>query len=209
MLVTAGVLPSAVAQAPRITEFKLEAGRRLSVAWSGSTNPVVVQTSVSLSQPDWQAVPGTAWPVVGTNYWSGILPAERASDFVRLVVQPPHGPPLPSQTLSLDLIGIHDLQSSAYNGDCISCHGDRLNEKALDGVTPAAHSTMRTLFGSGNERCISCHQTGSHAAAPAGPDFLTWSAASVRKQVSIVLSDCANCHRKGKPLEFYDNTFIP
>ncbi len=172
------------AQAPVITEFKWESNRRLTLSWTGVTNGVVVETSASLSRPQWQALPGTDWPVSGTN-WSGIVPVERAADFIRLVSFPAAGGFVPSKTLSLDVIGIHDSESKAYNPDCISCHGTRTNEVALDGVTPMAHGTMLPFYpGPGNARCVDCHQP--------GPDFLTGSRAALREQVSMTY--CFVCH---------------
>ncbi len=95
-------------------------------------------------------------------------------------------PALPSKTIALDLIGIHDAESDASNGDCIGCHGDRTDEVSLDGSLPAAHAVMQTFFGTGNDRCTSCHN--------GGPDFLTRSAGSLREQVSMADVGCANCH---------------
>lgn len=203
-----GAAVAAPVSPPQITAFKLEPGRKLTLTWSGTTNPVVVEAAAQLAAPDWQPVPGTDWPIAGTN-WSGILPAARANGFIRLVAHPPGGPPRPSKTISLSLIGIHTVGTDSYNGDCISCHGDRLTEKALDGVTPAAHSTMLLMFGTGNERCVFCHLSGQQPGGSAGPDFLTGSAGHLRKQVDIIQSDCTVCHRKGSGLEFYDNRFIP
>ncbi len=91
---------------------------------------------------------------------------------------------LPAKSIALDLIGTHDAGSDSYNDDCIGCHGDRSNEVALDGVTPTAHATMMSLFGTGNERCRSCHES--------GPEFVAFSSAALREQVPI--SDCASCH---------------
>jgi len=100
---------------------------------------------------------------------------------------------LPAQTIGYDLVGIHDPQSSAYNADCISCHGDRTNEVALDGVTPAAHSRMLfQSFGTGNARCLKCHINGA--------DFLSFSAGGLREPVNLERvisgtgSSCTSCH---------------
>jgi len=118
------------------------------------------------------------------------------------------GPPkvvvsLPAKHIGLDLIGIHDPDSSQYNADCIGCHGDRTNEVALDGVTPAAHSTMLgaiafadtpilVSFGEGNARCIACH--GGRV------DFLSFSGGKLREPVNT--EHCAHCHSTGN-LKFY------
>ncbi len=183
-----GLAYGLVAQTPGpvITGFKLDRNRQLTLSWKGVTNGVTVQTSASLSRPQWQALPGTDWPVSGTN-WSGTVPVERAADFVRLVSHAGVGDFVPSKTLSLDVIGIHDSGSRAYNPDCISCHGTRLDEVALDGVTKMAHSTMLPFFpGPGNGRCVDCHTP--------GPDFLTHSRAALREQVDMTY--CFVCHGK-------------
>jgi hypothetical protein len=100
---------------------------------------------------------------------------------------------IPAKTIGFDLIGIHDPDSAGYNGNCIGCHGDRSEEVALDGVTPSAHATMASLFGSGNARCLSCHGS--------GPNFLTRSAAALVEQVEI--SSCAQCHGASAVIAFY------
>jgi hypothetical protein len=108
---------------------------------------------------------------------------------------------LPAKSIGLDLIGIHDSGSRHYNADCISCHGDRTNEVALDGVTPAAHSTMLFSFlGEGNARCVSCHNS--------APDFLNYSAGGLREQVNLerdlaTESSCTSCHSGSGSLAFY------
>ena len=102
---------------------------------------------------------------------------------------------LPAKSIELNLIGIHDPNSDAYNDNCIGCHGDRTDEVALDGVTPVAHATMAGFFGEGNDRCIACHN--------GGPDFLTLSMSSLRQQVSIVDVGCANCHGANSTPSYY------
>ncbi len=115
----------------------------------------------------------------------------------KVVVSPP------AQHIGLDLVGIHDPDSSQYNADCIGCHGDRTNEVALDGVTPAAHSTMvgpiafadtpvLVSFGEGNARCIACHSN--------RVDFLSFSAGKLREPVNTEY--CGHCHSTGN-LKFY------
>lgn len=189
LLGLAGFTASLWSQAPVITGFKLEPGRRLSLDWRGATNRIVIETTASLSRPDWQPLPGVEWPIQG-DHWSGTVPVARAQDFVRLVSLAEGGAPLPSRTLSLDVIGIHDHQSAAYNPDCISCHGTRTNEVALDGVTIMAHGTMLPFYpGPGNQRCLDCHTP--------GPDFLTHSRAGLREQVDMTY--CFTCHGS-KPL---------
>jgi len=184
----------AQAQTLEITDFKLTSDRLVSLTWTGATNGIVVETSASLSLPNWQAVPGTTWPVTGTN-WSGILPAARIHDFLRVVSYSEGGTPRPSKTISLNLIGIHDSGSAAYNTNCVGCHGDRLNEVALDGKTPSAHSTMQGIFGTGNKRCLKCHTP--------GPDFLSHSAGGLREPVDIIKANCTTCHAAGSEKAFY------
>ncbi len=111
---------------------------------------------------------------------------------------------LPAKNIGYDLIGIHDPGSARYDGNCIGCHGDRTNEVALDGVTPAAHSTMQFGFlGTGNERCVSCHKS--------APDFLSYSAGGLGELVNVerdlaLESSCTSCHSSGN-LAFYVRGF--
>lgn len=102
---------------------------------------------------------------------------------------------IPAQYLTMDTIGIHDSGSLFYDGDCIGCHGPRVDEVALDGVTRVAHSKMIMFLTDGafptNEACIYCHQVDI--------DFLTMSAGGLRKQVDIWGAECALCHIVGGP----------
>lgn len=180
-----------------ITKFTLEAGGVISLEWSGVSKNIVVQLTPTLTSPDWQPFPGQDWPIDGTS-WTGVVPEGQKDGFIRLLTLAENGPPLPSKTISLALIGIHDPDSTAHNGDCISCHGDRTDEKAVDGITVAAHGAMLPFFGTGNDRCLHCHET--------GPNFLTGSAGGLRKQTSMVNISCVTCHGKGSTLEFYDTT---
>jgi mono/diheme cytochrome c family protein len=93
---------------------------------------------------------------------------------------------IPSKTIGLGLISVHDSESDLYDGNCVGCHGERTNEVALDGVTPAAHATMLGLFGEENDRCLRCHG--------AGPDFLTASAGGLREPVDMEGVGCVACH---------------
>lgn len=108
---------------------------------------------------------------------------------------------LPAKRIGMDLINIHDANSLLYDADCISCHSDRTNEVALDGVTPAAHSTMLFISqGPGNARCVTCHKS--------GPDFLSYSAGGLREPVNVERdlaseSSCTSCHSGGGNLSFY------
>lgn len=108
---------------------------------------------------------------------------------------------LPVKSIDFDLIGVHDPTSGQYDANCIGCHGDRSNEVALDGVTPAAHSVMQFGFlGQGNERCMACHSN--------PPDFLSYSAGGLRELVNVerdlaTESSCTSCHSGGGNLTFY------
>jgi hypothetical protein len=99
----------------------------------------------------------------------------------------------PSDSISLSLIGTHTPGSDDYDDDCIGCHGNRLNEVALDGKTPTAHATMKAAFGTGNARCLACHSGGT--------DFLSYSALGLRRQVDVV--SCLICHGVGDDPVFY------
>lgn len=104
-------------------------------------------------------------------------------------------PALPSKSIGFDLIDLHDPDSDRYNGDCVGCHGNMTNEVALDGITPTAHSRMLLLFGEGNDRCTACHQSATN--------FLTYSAANLRKQVSLEDRGCTVCHGRFGTPPFY------
>jgi hypothetical protein len=84
--------------------------------------------------------------------------------------------------------------------NCIACHGTRTQERALDGVTPTAHSLMLDYFNPGNDRCYSCHYNWPGG----GPNFLTHSAGALRKQLNYEVNECTDCHAKGSFLELYD-----
>lgn len=115
---------------------------------------------------------------------------------------PANAAALPAKTIALDLMGIHDPESDAYNGNCTGCHGDRTDEVALDGVTPAAHATMAGFFGEGNDRCTACHN--------GGPNFYNFALGSgslsrgaLREQVDMDAVNCAGCHGASAAVAFY------
>jgi len=58
-----------------------------------------------------------------------------------------------------NVVAVHDPASSDYNGDCVSCHGEKTGEVALDGTTPMAHSIMlpQTPGADSNTKCAYCH----------------------------------------------------
>lgn len=92
---------------------------------------------------------------------------------------------IPAKHIDLELIGIHD--EAFKNETCIVCHADRLNEVALDGVTPTAHSRMLRKFGGAAWLCLACHSR---------LDFLTQSASNLREQVDLEESACTSCHNQ-------------
>jgi len=59
-------------------------------------------------------------------------------------------------TLSTD--NVIDIHSDA-TADCVSCHGDKTGEVALDGTTPMAHAIMmpQTPGADSNAKCAYCH----------------------------------------------------
>ncbi len=95
--------------------------------------------------------------------------------------------PLPAKSITFDLILIHDPASDQYDANCTAaeCHGDRRQELALDGVTPAAHRLM-VIFGEGDDRCARCHGPGA--------DLMNGSAANLREQVDMETVGCTWCH---------------
>ena len=180
----------------KITTFVLNNDGTAALQWQGANTNIVVQFTADVAVPLWQPLPGVAWPITGSN-WSGVIPMSPGKGFLRVVTTGGVGTaPIPLKTISLTLIGWHDVQSAQYKQNCIACHGTRTQELALDGTTPTAHSTMLGQFGTGNARCISCHSV--------GPDFLTRSAGALRKQLDYEVSACTDCHDKGSALPFYD-----
>jgi hypothetical protein len=178
-------LEAATPVPPAITTFKVEKSGKTEIAWTGATNRVVVEVSRSVGQPEWQAIPGTDWPIEGSK-WVGVVPAQWRDAFVRVVTYSAGGAPLPSKVLSFDVIGIHDSGSTQYNSNCVGCHGNRLTEKSIDGKLPAAHAIMRDFFGDRPDSCVRCHVP--------GPDFLTQSAGGLRKQADYERASCYFCH---------------
>ncbi len=99
-------------------------------------------------------------------------------------------PPIRGKHLTYDNIAIHDPYSPGYDGDCIGCHGKRLHEVAMDGVTPTAHAQMLAVLGSAEWLCVACHRN---------VDFRSESGANVRKQVSLEENACTSCHDGSSP----------
>ncbi len=178
---------------PQITSFQYKPDGTVSVAWTGASKRIVVEVSSSVTPANWQRVPGVDWPIDASS-WTGSVPRSRNYGFLRVLAIGEPGVALPSKTISLDLMSIHDPGSAKYNTNCIGCHGDRTKEVALDGKTPTAHSRMLSLFGSRNNRCVLCHTA---------PDFLSHSAGGLREQVNMAGTECFSCHGKGVKPEFY------
>jgi hypothetical protein len=179
----------------KITSFVLNTNGAAVLQWQGANTNIVVQFTADVAFPLWQPLPGVAWPIIGSN-WSGVIPMSPGKGFLRVVTTGGVGTaPIPLKTVSLTLIGWHDPLSHRYMANCISCHGTRTQELALDGTTPSAHSTMLGEFGVGNSRCITCHTF--------GPDFLTHSVGALRKQVNYEISGCTGCHDAISDPSFY------
>ena len=179
----------------KITTFVLNNDGTAALQWQGANTNIVVQFTADVAVPLWQPLPGVAWPITGSN-WSGVIPMSPGKGFLRVVTTGGVGTaPIPLKTISLTLISWHDMQSAQYKQNRIACHGTRTQERALDGTTPTAHSTMLGEFGSGNSRCTSCHSS--------GPDFLAHSAGALRKQVNYENSGCTGCHDAGGDPSFY------
>ena len=215
----------------RITNFVLEKDGKASLQWVGPSTNIVIQYTADLGVPDWQPLPGVAWPISGTT-WSGVMPMTSGKGFLRVFTTGDAGTtgagttgaattdtgtggvrttsvaagglgtaPIPMQTISLSLIAWHDPQAAKFMRDCIACHGTRTQELALDGKTKTAHSIMLSFYGGGNDRCINCHYNGPKYT---GPDFLTQSAGALRKQVNYEINGCTSCHAKGSFVPLYD-----
>jgi len=185
----------------KITSFVLNQNGSAALQWQGANTNIVVQFTADVTAPVWQPLPGVEWPVSGTN-WSGVIPMSPGKGFLRVITTGGVGTaPIPLKTISLTLIGWHDPQSDKFMQNCIACHGTRTQELALDGKTKTAHSLMLAFYGQGNDRCITCHYNGPNYT---GPNFLTDSAGSLRKQVNYEINGCTACHAKGSIKPLYD-----
>jgi len=91
----------------------------------------------------------------------------------------------------VNYIGVHDPDCPEYNGDCVSCHDDRVTEASLDPAISAYHQLKLGLDAipgdTPNEKCAFCHTSvdlsGNH------------SAAGLRRPVDV--NTCAGCHTSG------------
>ncbi len=95
---------------------------------------------------------------------------------------------LPVKALPFNVITIHDPGSADYDTDCIACHGEKLNELALDCETPTPHSRMLDQFPLGNDRCLACHESGTN--------LINESAGGLRRQVDMEFVQCTLCHNE-------------
>ena len=190
-----------VAQPFKITSFVLKQDGTAALQWEGPNTNIVVEFAADYANPVWQPVPGVEWPVSGNN-WTGLMPKTGGTGFLRVTTKGgPSTTPIPMKTISLVQITWHNPEGDKFMRNCISCHGTRTKELALDGTTKKAHSTMLGFFGGGNDRCISCHYNGPKFT---GPDFLTHSAGALRKQVNYEVNNCTSCHGKGTDNSLYD-----
>ncbi|MBI4326153.1 MAG: hypothetical protein HY674_12955 [Chloroflexi bacterium] len=200
-LLSSGPVRAQILSPFRITSFVLSQDGSAALQWQGANTDIVVQFTADVTAPAWQPLPGVEWPVSGTN-WSGVIPTSPGKGFLRVVTTGGVGTaPIPLKTISLTLIGWHDPQSDKFYRNCIACHGTRTQERALDGTTPTAHSLMLAFYGQGNDRCLTCHYNGPNRT---GPDFLTYSAGSLRQQVNYEVNGCTACHAKGSIQPLYD-----
>lgn len=187
----------------KITSFVVNNDGTSTLQWEGADANIVVETTADVANPAWQPIPGTEWPVSGTN-WTGIVPMTQGANYIRVISTGEVSAltaPVPLKTISLSLIGWHNPRSAKFMQNCIACHGARTQERALDGVTPTAHSIMLNFYGQSNDRCITCHYNGPKYS---GPDFLTHSAGALRKQVNYEVTGCTACHTKGSIKPLYD-----
>lgn len=98
-----------------------------------------------------------------------------------------------------NLLAIHDVASSSYNGDCLSCHSGVLTEQTQDPRILSFHQAMLPFTpgynprrGPSNDTCVQCHR---HV------DLVMDSAGALRKQVDPAL--CALCHGPSGPGPVY------
>ncbi len=128
-----------------------------------------------------------------------------------------------------NVIDIHDKTSSNYNSDCVSCHGDKTDGRALDG-RPDAHAAMIpwTPGDTTNEKCVWCHTTinleysnpthntyvgaysdyedpnipsAANQLSSARMDTNHYNDGEIRRRGDVML--CVQCHGYGSSIEFY------
>jgi len=187
----------------KISSFVVNSDGTSTLQWEGADTKITVQFTEDVANPAWRPIPGTEWPVDGTN-WTGVIPMTEGANFIRVVSAGEAQAltaPVPLKTISLSLIGWHNPRSNKFVQNCIACHGTRTQERALDGVTPTAHSIMLNFYGQGNDRCITCHYNGPNYS---GPNFLTHSGGALRKQINYEVAGCTACHAKGSIKPLYD-----
>lgn len=185
----------------RITSFAVNVDGTSSLQWEGADTNITVESTEDVANPAWQPIPGTEWPINATN-WTGVIPMTEGANYIRVVsAAQAITAPVPLKTISLSLISWHNPRSSKFMQNCTACHGTRTQEKALDGVTPTAHSIMLNFYGQSNDRCITCHYNGPNYS---GPNFLTHSGGALRKQVNYEVTGCTACHAKGSIKPLYD-----
>jgi hypothetical protein len=86
---------------------------------------------------------------------------------------------------------VHDPACPGYDGDCMACHAEQLDQGTLDDMVPGFHQVK--LEGTSipgatdNERCVYCHIEVDLSN--------NRSAANLRRNVSADL--CADCHSAG------------
>ncbi len=99
----------------------------------------------------------------------------------------PGGPPPPEPEAVTNVRALHSSTSPQYDGECIKCHGDILEERSLDDRVPGAHPVMLGQVGGETDAvCVRCHLS---------VDFDSGSAANVRRNVDV--NTCAACHARG------------
>lgn len=145
-----------------------------------------------------------------SNHLGGTWPDMSGADFAALAaylasLSPAECPPkqliqasVPLKHIDLSTLGEHDPNSSKYDAKkCTACHGNRTNEGALDGTTPAAHSVMPYLLGSGAARCSNCHAS--------VVDLAFHSDSRLRANRYSASASCASakCHGVSGPRPFY------
>jgi len=174
----------------------------VALSWVGATKDITVEYSTDMK--NWIPLPTTKnqWPIKA-SFWVGTLSNPGTKGFFRVSAGDElFTPAVPFKIITLDMIGIHDSASDNYNSDCLACHSERLKEVSLDHTIPAFHAVHTGVrvpyFGRDNERCLKCHVP--------GPDFLTYSAGGLRRQVDHIAVGCTFCHGPQSSQPFYEAT---
>ena len=95
----------------------------------------------------------------------------------------------------MNYVAVHDPEADTFDGDCVGCHADKLDEASLDEAIPGFHMLkMESAVIPGelfNDKCVYCHET---------VDLSGDMPPNLRRLVAV--AKCSTCHSGGN-FQFY------